>query len=216
MKSFLVLGLGRFGTSIATTLEELGHEVFAVDTNEHIVNEMANKVTHVVQADVASEDFLKSIGVKNFYAAIVAIGDDIESSITATLLLKELGSSLVISKAQNEVHAKLLYKVGADRVVFPERDMGIREANSLTSGNIVEAIELSPDFSIIETSIPDNWVGKSISTLRIRSRYNVSIIALRKGNDLDILPHANTVFSNNDLIAVMGKNDDLDKLRKLR
>lgn len=216
MKSFLVLGLGRFGTSMATALAESGHDVIAVDANEHIINEMSEHVAQALQADAASEEFLKKIGVKNFNATIVAIGDDIESSITSTLLLKELGANFVIAKAQNEVHAKLLNKVGADRVVFPERDMGIREANSLTSGNIVDVIELSPDFSIIETIIPESWVGKTLSELRVRTKYKVNVIAIKKGNEMNILPNAETIFTPNDLIAVMGKNEDLEKLRKLK
>lgn len=215
MKSFLVLGLGRFGTSVATTLTDLGHDVYGVDANEHIVNALSEHLTYVVQADCASEEFLRSIGVKNFNACIVAIGDDIESSITATLLLKELGAGFVVAKAQNEVHAKLLNKVGADRVVLPERDMGIREANSLTSGNIIDIIELSPDFSIMETSVPESWVGKTMSELRVRSKYNVSIIAIRKKTFIDILPKADTAFSLNDIIAVIGRNEDLNDLRKL-
>jgi len=216
MKSFLVLGLGRFGTSIATTLTDLGHDVYGVDANEHIVNELSERLTYVVQADCSSEDFLKTLGVKNFNACIVAIGDDIESSITATLLLKELGAGFVVAKAQNEVHAKLLNKVGADRVVLPERDMGIREANSLTSGNIIDIIELSPDFSIMETSVPESWVGKTLSELRVRSKYNVSIIAIRKKAFIDILPNADTAFTLNDIIAVIGRNEDLNNLRKLK
>lgn len=216
MKSFLVLGLGRFGTSIASTLSELEHDVLAVDSKNQIVNEMADHVTHVIQADAANEEFLKSLGIKNFDAIVVAIGDDIESSITSTLLLKELGASFVVAKAQNDLHAKLLYKVGADRVVFPERDMGIREANSLTSGNLVDMIELSPEYSIIETSIPESWVGKSISNIRVRSKYNINIIAIRKGKSLDMLPNADSTFTANDIIAVMGKNEDLEKLNKLR
>lgn len=216
MKSFLVLGLGRFGSSIATTLASLGHDVLGVDSNPDIVHEFSDELTQAVQADSASEEFLRSIGVKNYNAAIVAIGDDIESSITTTLLLKELGACYIVGKAQNSLHAKILYKVGADKVVFPERDMGIREANSLTSNSIIDVIELSPDFSIIETCIPESWVGKTVGELNVRSKYGVNIIALRKGNKIDIMPQANTEFKQNDIMAVMGKNTDLNTLRKIK
>lgn len=216
MKSYLVLGLGRFGQSFAKTLTELGHDVLGVDNNESIVQEFSDQITHVVQAEASSEDFLESIGVKNFDAAIVAIGDDIQSSIMTTVLLKELGSRHVIAKAQNDLHAKVLYKVGADTVVFPERDMGIRAANNLVSNNIIEVLEISPDYSIMETNVPHSWIGKAIGELAVRTRYGLNIIAVRRSDHLNILPHADTRFEEGDIVAVMGKNSDLKGLQSIR
>lgn len=216
MKSYLVLGLGRFGQSFAKALTDLGHDVLGVDNKENIVQEFSDAITHVMYAEAASEEFLKSIGVKNFDAAVVAIGDDIQSSIMATVLLKELGVKYIIAKAQNALHAKALYKLGADKVVFPERDMGIREANNLVSNNIIDVIELSPDYSIIETVIPDSWSGKSIGELAVRARYGVNIIAIRKDGHINVMPQANTVFSQNNVIAVMGKNSDLKSLKSIK
>jgi trk system potassium uptake protein TrkA len=216
MKSYLILGLGRFGKSVAMALAEQGHDVMGVDRNEHTVQELSDILTHVVTAECSNDEFLRSIGVKNFSAAVVAIGSDIQSSIMTTVVLKELGAKYVIAKAQNDLHAKVLYKVGADRVIFPERDMGIRVASNLVSNNIIDVIELSPEYSIIETAIPVNWVGRSIGELAIRSRYRVNIIAIRKGNDLNVTPQADTRFELNDIIAVMGRNPDLRVLRSIK
>lgn len=216
MKSYIILGLGRFGQSFARTLTELGHDVLGVDNQEHIVQDLSDEITHVVHAEVSSEDFLKSVGVKNFDAAIVAIGSDIQSSIMTTVLLKELGARYIIAKAQNDLHAKVLYKVGADKVVFPERDMAIRAANNLVSNNIIDVIEISPDYSIVETRIPESWVEKTLGELAIRARYGLNIIAIRRDTHMNISPHADTKFHHGDMIAVMGKNPDLKNIRNIK
>lgn len=216
MKSYIVLGLGRFGQSFAKALSELGHDVLGVDHDEKIVQQFSEEVTHVVTAEASSEEFLRSVGVQNFEAAIVAIGDNIQSSIMTTVLLKELGAKHVIAKAQNDLHAKVLYKVGADMVVFPERDMGIRAANNLVSNRIIEVLEISPDYSIMEANVPPGWIGKTIGELAVRARYGVNVIAVRKGDHLDVLPTADTRFEEKDIIAVMGKNTNLKNLQSIR
>ncbi len=216
MNSYLVLGLGRFGKAFAKTLSELGHDVLGVDRNPQVVQDLSEELAHVITSEISSEEFLKSIGVSNFDAAVVAIGNDLQSSILTTALLKELGAKYIISKAQNDLHAKVLMTVGANRVIFPERDMGIRVANNLASHNIIDSIQLSGDHSIMETSIPDKWVGKTINELAIRARYNVNILAVRKGDTLDISPGADYVFKEDDIVSIMGKNKDLKDLQYIK
>ena len=215
MKSYLVLGLGRFGQSFAKTLVSIGHDVLVVDKTESIVQQFSNEVTRAISAEASNEEFLSSIGVKNYDAAIVAIGD-IQSSILTTVLLKELGSKYVLAKASNDLHAKVLYKVGADRVIFPERDMGIRAANSISSKNIIDFIELFPEYSIMEITVPSSWVGKTIGGIAVRTKYGVNIVALKAFEHLNILPHADAKFKEKDIVVVMGKNSDLKALQSIK
>lgn len=215
MKSYLVLGLGRFGQSFARTIASIGHDVLVVDKNETIIQQFSNEFTHAICAEVSNEEFLKSIGVKNYDAAIVAIGD-IQSSILTVVLLKELGAKYVLAKASSELHAKVLYKVGADRIIFPERDMGIRTANSISSKNIIDFIELFPEYSIMEITVPSSWVGKTIGGIAVRTKYGVNIIALKTFEHLNVLPHADTKFRENDIVVVMGKNSDLKVLQTVK
>ncbi|HOJ09258.1 MAG TPA: TrkA family potassium uptake protein [Clostridiales bacterium] len=215
MKSYLVLGLGRFGESLAKTLSKHGHDILAVDKNEDIVQQFSSEVTHAIVAESSNEEFLKSVGIKNFDAVIVAIGD-IQSSILTTVLLKELGAKYVLAKASNELHAKVLYKVGVDKVVFPEKDMGIRAANSILYRNIIDVMELFPEYSIMEITVPSTWIGKTIRDLSVRSKFGVNIIALRKIQNLNVLPNADAKFDEGDILVVMGKNSDLKALQNLK
>jgi trk system potassium uptake protein TrkA len=215
MKSYLVLGLGRFGQSFAKTLASIGHDVLVVDKTEDIVQQFSNVVTHAICAEASNEEFLSSIGVKNYDAAIVAIGD-IQSSILTVVLLKELGSKYILAKASSDLHAKVLYKVGADRVIFPERDMGIRAANSISSKNIIDFIELFPEYSIMEITVPSSWVGKTIGGIAVRTKYGVNIVALKTFEHLNVLPHVDTKFKENDIVVVMGKNSDLKALQTVK
>lgn len=216
MNSYIVLGLGRFGKSFAKTLSDLGHDVLGVDKNPQTVQDVSEYLAHVITSEISNEDFLKSIGVSNFDAAIVAIGSDLQSSILTTALLKELGAKYIISKAQNDLHAKVLMTVGANRVIFPERDMAIRVANNLASHNIIDSIQLSGDYSIMETNIPEKWIGKTISDLAIRSKYRVNILAVRKGDELNISPGADYIFKDDDIVSIMGKNKDLKDLQYIK
>jgi len=161
-KQFAVIGIGRFGSSVAKTLCGLGHEVLAVDRNQDRIQEIADYVTHAVQADATDEEALKSLGIRNFDAVVVSIGDDIQSSIMIALLCKEMGVKFVVGKAQNDLHAKVLYKIGVDKVIFPERDMGMKIAHHLASTNIIDYIELASDYSLVEvTAIPNGWGSRS-------------------------------------------------------
>lgn len=213
-KQFVVIGLGRFGSSIASTLYELGNEVLAIDTDDEIVQGISEKVTHAVQADGTDEATLRSLGIRNFDVAVVTIGSDVQSSVMVTLLVKELGVKYVIAKAQNELHAKVLYKIGADRVVFPERDMGVRVAHNLCASNILDYIELSPDYSIMEVTAIKDWQGKTLRELNMRSKYGINVMAIKKGNEINISPVADDVIGEEDVLVVIGGTDQLSAIEK--
>ncbi|HOM43507.1 MAG TPA: TrkA family potassium uptake protein, partial [Bacillota bacterium] len=194
MKQFVIIGIGRFGGAVAETLSELGHEVLAIDTDEEAIQKISDKVTHAVTADATDESVLKSLGVRNFDVAVVAIGSDIQSSILITLMLKELGVRYVVAKAQNELHARVLMKIGADKIVFPEREMGERVAHNLISSSILDFIELSEDHSIIEYAVPESWKGKALRDINMRARYGVTVVAIRNMNNesINISPKADS------------------------
>lgn len=215
-KQFVVIGLGRFGSSIAKTLYSLGNEVLAIDSDEEIVQSISDSVTHAVQADATDEATLRSLGIRNFDVAVVTIGSDVQSSVMITLLAKELGVKYVIAKAQNEMHAKVLYKIGADRVVFPERDMGVRVAHNLCSSNILDYIELSPDYSIMEIASISEWEGKSLRELNMRSKYGINVMAIKRDNDINISPSADDIIKHGDVLVVIGGTDDLKVLENSR
>lgn len=208
-KQFAVIGLGRFGSSVAKTLYSMGRQVLAIDPDEEKVRAMVQSVTRAVVADATDEQVLKSIGIRNFDLVIVAIGGDIQASILTTLMLKELGVKSVVAKAQSELHGKVLYRVGADRVVFPERDMGFRVAQNLVSSNILEYIELSPDVSMIEIVAPSHVVGKELRQLDLRNRFNINVIALKQGNNVNITPRADDRIYEGDVLVVVGLKEDL-------
>lgn len=216
MKQFVVIGIGRFGSALAQRLYELGHEVLAIDSDEEEIQKVSDKVTHAVTADASDENVLRSLGVRNFDVGIVSIGSDIQSSIIITLMLKDMGVKYVVAKAQNDLHAKVLYKIGADRVVFPERDMGERVAHNLIATNILEFIELSPEFSIIEFSIPHAWVGKNLRDLNLRVKYGVNVVALKNAKTelINAAPKADDALTEDTVLVVIGDNDDLKRLEK--
>jgi len=212
MKQFAVIGLGRFGSSVARTLSRMGYDVLAVDTSEERVNDITDEVTYAVQVDAMDEQALKSLGIRNFDVVIVAIGHEVQSSILVTVMLKEMGVPRVIAKAQTELHGKVLQKVGADMVVFPERDMGVRVAHALVSGNIMDQINLSPEYSIIELVAPADFVGKTLQESAMRREYGVTVLAIRRGPDVIISPGAAQVIREGDVLVAVGRNDKLKKL----
>lgn len=213
MKQFVVVGLGRFGLSVAKTLAENDYNVLAIDSDEEKVQSIANDVTHAVEADATDEDALRTLGVRNFDVAVVSIGDNIHANILATLILKELGVKYVVVKAQDTLHGKVLSKVGADRVVYPERDMGMRIAHNLISSNVLDYIEFAPNYSVIEIIASETMIGKSLSELQLRSHFNVNVMAIKRGKELNITPGANDKILEGDVLIVMGKNNDLDKVK---
>ncbi len=216
-KSFLVIGAGRFGKSVAHTFCTLGHDVMLVDKDEALIQLMSKEVTDVLIADCTSESCLKSLGVRNFDAIVLAIGYDIQASIMTAILLIELGAKYVVSKAQTELHGKVLQKVGVNRVVYPERDMGQKLARSLIAPTIIDMIELSDDYSVVEVTAPKDMIGKSLLELNLRARYGISVIALRRNNGGKTLisPVAKEVIAENDIIVAIGENKFLKKLQWL-
>lgn len=212
MQSFIVLGLGRFGQSVAKTLYELGHEVLAIDENENLIQSISEHVTYALVGNVTEENVLKAVGVKNFDAAVVSTGRNLEASILVTQMLKEMGIKFILAKAQNELHAKVLTKLGADRVVFPEQDMGVRAAHNLVSTNIIDYIELSPDYTIVEINPPKRWEGKTLKDLNVRVKYGVNIIAIKNAAKINVSPTADYIVNSNDILVVIGAKSDIDKL----
>lgn len=211
-KSYAVLGLGRFGKSVAVSLAHAGAEVLAIDQNEDLVHEVADIVTYAVQADVADLEVLKELGLGNMDCAIVAIAEDLESSVMATILAKELGVPYVLAKAQNDLHAKILGKVGADNVVFPEKEMGARIARSLVTGNFIDLFELSSAVSMVEMKIKPQWVGKTLRELNLRDRYGVNVVAIKKDDILEVSPSPDEALVASETIIITGNNTDLKKL----
>lgn len=214
MKSFAVIGCGRFGTSVAKTLFSMGNEVMAVDIDADIVQEISEDVTHAIQADVLDEAVLKELGLSNFDVVIVSIGSNVEASIMATLAAKEFGAKKVIAKAQSDIHGKVLNKVGADKVIFPERDMGVRVAHNLTSSSILDFIELSPDYSILEIVAMKKWYNKSLSQLQLRNKYGVNILAIKKGNKLNVSPTSEDFIEDGDILIVVGSASDISRIEE--
>lgn len=208
-KQFMVIGLGRFGSSLTRTLISNGHEVLAVDKNEQLVQEMAPVATHALQADCTDEQVLRELGASNFHHAIVAIGDDLQASILTTLLLKELKVPKVTAKARNEMHGNVLNKIGADYVIYPERDMGVRLGNQLSSDNLIDYIELSADYNLAEIAAPPAMNGLSLKELNIRARYGCTIMAIKTGDRINISPMAEDAIHTGDVLLIIGSNDDI-------
>jgi len=212
MKQFIILGLGRFGSAVATTLVELGHEVLGIDRDEEIINTLKDKITQTVQADITEERALTELGVKNFDAAIVSIASDLETSILVSMMLKEMGSKNIIAKAQNNLHAKILKKIGVDKVVFPERDMGARIARRLITPNIKEFIELEPDYTIMEIGALPIFEDKTLSELDMRNKYGINVLAIKRNNSLGISPQAKDVIKKGDFLIVIGETKKINEL----
>ncbi|MFC1624422.1 potassium channel family protein [Candidatus Omnitrophota bacterium] len=222
MRQFAVIGLGRFGWSVAKTLSGKGHQVLAIDEDEELVQEASDFATEAVQVDSTDEKALKAVGIMNVDVAIVGIGTNLEASVLTTLILKELGVQHIVARAVTDEHGKVLEKVGATKVVFLERDMGSRIANSLISPSILEHIELSPEFSIMETVPPKEFIGKSIRDLDVRAKYGFNIIGVRRRKDesiegpgeLNVSPKADYIVKQGDIFVIIGANENLDKFRK--
>ena len=212
MKSILIVGLGRFGKHMAMKLQELGHEVLAVDWDEERVNDVLPYVTGAQIGDSTNEAFIRSLGVRNFDVCMVAIGDDFQSSLEATAMLKDCGAKFVVSRAAREVHAKFLLRNGADEVVYPEKEGAIRAAVRYSSEQILDYIELNESHSIYEISVPEEWVGKTIIELAVRQRHHVSILATKLEGRLEPLPGPDHAFRREETILLLGANKDVMKL----
>ncbi|MDD6278912.1 MAG: potassium channel family protein [Ruminococcus sp.] len=211
MKSILLIGLGRFGRHIAEKLNELDHEVMAVDKNEERVQSAMSLVTNAQIGDSTNYDFLKSLGIRNFDACIVAIGDDFQSSLETTSLLSELGAENVVSRASSDVHEKFLLRNGADEVIYPEKQLAAWTAIRYSSNHVFDYIELDGEYSIFEITVPERWVGKTIGMLDIRKKYSINILALKINGVLNPNISPDTVLSEDNNMLVLGTNSAIQK-----
>ena len=214
-KSFAVIGIGRFGTSVALTLSLMGHEVLAVDTSAAAIDSIADRVTHAIVADATDERVLRRIGIAEFDAVVISVAADIRASILTAMLSKELGAKRVVAKAADDLHAKLLIKAGADQVVQPERDSGVRLARSIAVDSVLDYFALTDDVSINELRLPYSWAGKSLVQLGIRTRYGVSVIAIKRGEKLIVAIDPNSALEQGDVLVLLGSNHELEKLASI-
>ena len=215
MKSYMVIGLGRFGTEVARQLCALGCEVLAVDTSAELVQQVAGDVTHAVVADARDKEVLKALGAKDFDCAVIAIGGDLGNSVLATMNVKELGIPKVVCKAHDDTHRQVLLKLGADQVVIPEQENAGRLARSLSSHNVLDYIELSEDYGIIEVPAPKSWHGKSLKELNVRAKLGVNIIAIKSLGDINVSPSADYAIQSEDVMVVLGDSIALKEVQKL-
>lgn len=211
MKSVLLIGLGRFGKHAALTLEKLNHQVMVVDKKEERVDAVLAHVTNGQIGDSTNEDFLRSLGIGNFDLCLVAIGDDFQSSLETTALLKDLGGKLVVSRAASDVHAKFLLNNGADEVVYPEKELARWATIRYTADHILDYVELDHEFAILEVDVPREWIGKTIQELDLRNRYNLNVLGFKKGGKLDMVIKADTVVREGVTMSVLGKTADLQR-----
>lgn len=213
-KDFAVIGLGTFGGSICKELSKMGMEVLAIDKDEHIVADYSRIATQAVVADAKEEQVLRELGIWNFDHVIVAIGNDIQSSILITIMLKELGVKKVTAKALNDIHEKVLRKVGADHVVHPERDMGRRLAHNLISSNVLEYLALSDKYSIVELQVNGPIVGRSLIDLNVRARYGINVVAIKRNDDLIVSNVAEEILQEYDILVAIGSDEDIARFEK--
>ena len=209
----MVIGLGRFGSAVARELERLGHQVLAIDRGEQQINDIAPDVTHALQLDAADEDALRSAGAGDFHTAIVAISTDAEPSIFATMVLKRLGVRTVIAKAGSQLHAEILSRVGADRVVLPERETGLRLAHSFNVPNVIDYLDVAPNFGIEKIRPPASFIGKSLGDLDLKTRLGLTPIALRRGQQVFVNPARDERVAEGDELILIGRDDQLEGLR---
>jgi trk system potassium uptake protein TrkA len=212
MRQVAVIGLGRFGSSVARTLMQSACEVLAVDADAERVKALVDEVTEAVQADVLNDAALRSLGLRNFEAVVVAIGQEVKASILVTVMLKEMGVRKIVAKAQDDLHGKVLQRVGADVVVYPERDMGIRLAHTLLSRSIIDEIQLSSEYSIFELQAPAQLLERSLKDLQLRQRCGLTILAVRRAERVVISPEASFVLERNDILVALGRPDRLEEL----
>lgn len=213
-KQYAVFGLGNFGTSVALTLQGLGCEVVAVDSSMEKVQAIADSVSYAMKAEIADPALVRSLGARNLDGVIVAISEDLQASIMATLLAKEVGVPYVLAKAQNELHATILKKIGADAITYPEREMGERVAKRLVSTDFADWIALSPDYSMVEVKIPDAWVGKTLRELDVRHTHDVSVVGYMVGDKVEVNPSSSEPLKENVILILIGTNQSLQKFQR--
>lgn len=215
MRSFVIVGLGRFGTEAALRLSDAGCEVLALDSAAELVQQLADQVTQAVVADARDKEVLRALGVKDFDCAIVAIGDSLADSVLATMNLKELGVPYIMCKAYDETHKEVLKKLGADKVVIPEKEQAARLAKSLASRNVLDYIDLSEDYGIIEVPAPRSWQDKSLIELNVRAKLGVNILAVKRDGDITVSPAADFRIAGKDVLVVLGDNAALQAMQRI-
>ena len=215
MKSYVVIGLGLFGQALARQLCMLGAEVLAVDVRSDLVQQVANDVTHAVVGDAQDKEVLRALGVRDMDCAIVSIGDDLAASVLITMNLMELEVPYIVCKAHDETHRRVLEKLGANRVVIPEQENAQRLGRSLHSHNVLEYIELSEDYGILEIPAPRSWIGKTLKELNVRAKLGVNIIAVESGEKTNVSPSADYLIQEKDIMVVLGDNYSLEAVQKL-
>ena len=214
MKSILIIGLGRFGRHMAKKFSEQNNDVMAIDINEERINNVLSVVTNALIGDATNEQFMETIGVRDFDLCVVAIGDNFQSSLETTALLKDLGAKFVLARASRDVHAKFLLRHGADDVIYTEKETAERLAVKYGSDNIFNYIELNDEYSIYEIAVPSSWLNKSILKVNVRSKYGISILATKQGNNIYPLPKPEHVFTDSESLMILGKNEDVSRFIK--
>ena len=212
-KQFAVFGLGSFGKSVALTLQSFGCDVIAVDNCYEKIQDIADSVSYAICGDVTEPEFMKTIGARNLDGAVIAVSENLEAAIMATMISKEMGISYVLVKAMDELQGKILEKVGADSIVYPEIDMGERVAKKLISTEFIDWIELSPDYSLTEKLLPKQWEGKSLAELRVREKYGINVIGILKEDKMDMALDPSKPLQPDDMLFIIGKNSDLEKFK---
>jgi len=215
MKSYVVIGLGRFGAEVARCLYGLGCEVLAVDNHSDLVQQISAEVTHAVVADARDKEALRALDIREFDCAVIAIGGSLADSVLATMNVKELGVPKVVCKAHDETHRQVLRKLGADRVVIPEQEQAARLARSLSSRNVLDYIEISEEYGIIEVPSPRSWVGKSLKELNVRAKLGLNILAVKQGQKINVSPAADYSIGEADILVALGDTAALEKVQKL-
>jgi trk system potassium uptake protein TrkA len=213
-RSVIVIGLGRFGSAVATTLYESGHDVLAVDVNRRVVDEISDHVTHAVQADATDADALVELGIRNFEVAIVGVSGDIERSILITVQIKNLGVPYVIAKAQTALHGQILEKIGADRVVFPEREAGVRVAHSFAAPNVTDYMPIGPEYGIAKIRPPKSFIGRPVGELGLRERFRVSLLLIERRTQAILNPRLTDTIREDDLLVVAGEDEAMEQLQR--
>lgn len=213
-KEFVVFGVGDFGMNVAKTLSNSGATVMAVDKNESQLEKIAGEVTHTICADATNPEAMKQLGIRNYDGAVVGIGHNLETSALITMQLEEMDVPFIMVKASTDIEGRILTRLGADKVIFPDREMGIRVANDIMNGNYFEAIELSEEYSIVDMMAPSEWVGRNLQQLNIRSKYGVSIIGIRGLEETNINPAAEYTLQPQDVLIVLGHNTEIQRLRE--
>lgn len=209
-KQYAVFGLGSFGESVAVTLQELGCEVVVVDNHMERIEDISPYVSYAVQADIEDPEVIRSLGARNLDGVVVAVADDMEASIMATLVSKEIGVPYVLAKAKNELHAKVLKKIGADSIIFPEKEIGQSVARNLVSGEFVDWISLSPDYSITEIQVPEKWIGKSLSEIDVRRTKDVNVVGVRIGEKIQVNIDPKEPLQKDMMLIMIGSNEALE------